>query len=332
MNIAILGAGTWGIALGRMLSLTNNQVRVWSFSKQEAEQLDSTRTQKNLPGMIIPKEISFSTSFEDTLKDSELILFAVPSSAIRSTAESIKHLYKDQIIVCVSKGIEEKSSMILTDVIKDALDRPYLDSKLVALSGPTHAEEVAKDMPTSIVSACTDIKTAKIVQKVFSSPFMRVYTNTDIRGVEICGAVKNIIALASGISAGLGYGDNAKAAIITRGIAEIKRLGLALNCSENTFNGLAGIGDLIVTATSMHSRNYRCGLLIGQGYSVEEAKEKIGMVVESLNSLKAIYDLAKDYDVEMPIVNAIYSVIYEGYDLKEAVNSLFNRRLKSEIE
>ena len=252
---------------------------------------------------------------------------------MRSTvALAASYVSEDQIIVDVAKGIEPDTLFTLTEVIYDELNKhkDLKDLRIVALSGPTHAEEVTLDLPTTIVSASKDLEAAGIVQNVFSNNSMRVYTNTDIKGVEICGALKNIIALASGISTGLGYGDNAKAALITRGMAEIKRLGLAMGCEETTFSGLAGVGDLIVTATSMHSRNNRCGLLIGQGHEPKEAIKEVGMVVEGINAIPAAMELMDKYEVEMPIVSAVNDIINNGADPLNTVNRLMGREKKME--
>ena len=257
-------------------------------------------------------------------------MFAVPSPFVRTTARKAAPYIEDgQIIVDVAKGIEEDTLYTMTEIIADELKNPTV--KLVALSGPTHAEEVIKDLPTTIVSASSDAETAETIQKVFTTGCMRVYTNDDVRGVELCGALKNVIALASGVATGLGCGDNAKAALITRGIAEISRLGTAMGCREQTFGGLAGIGDLIVTATSMHSRNNRCGMLIGQGVPVEEAIKQVGMVVEGINALPAAISLAKKYDVEMPIVETVDAVVNGKVDVSMAIHTLMSRELKSEL-
>ncbi|MBR0137113.1 MAG: NAD(P)-dependent glycerol-3-phosphate dehydrogenase, partial [Erysipelotrichaceae bacterium] len=237
-----------------------------------------------------------------------------------------------QIVVDVAKGIEAETLFTMSQVIADELnDGKHRNVKIVALSGPTHAEEVALDLPTTIVSACSDLNAAKTVQDVFMNTCMRVYTNDDVLGIELCGALKNIMALASGISAGLGYGDNAKAAIITRGLAEMTRLGKKMGAKQETFAGLAGVGDLIVTATSLHSRNNRCGMLIGQGRKPEDAVKEVGMVVEGINALPAAMKLMKVYDVEMPITVTVNAVINEGADPKEAVAELMNRDKKNEI-
>ena len=261
-KIGILGAGTWGMALARMLCVSGNDVLVWSAIEKEIDALSSTRVHPNLPGMKIPEELRFTKSVEEVCRDKDILLFAVPSVFVRSTAAKARpYVAEGQIIVDVAKGIEPDTLYTMTEVLADELGREGGPKKvhLVALSGPTHAEEVAIDLPTTIVSASPDVAAAQFVQEVFSNSVMRVYTNEDIKGVELSGAMKNVIALGVGISTGLGYGDNARAALITRGIAEIARLGVAMGCNVHTFAGLAGIGDLIVTATSMHSRNNRAG-------------------------------------------------------------------------
>jgi len=328
-KIGVLGAGTWGMALARMLCVNGDDVTVWSALEDEVKDYSETRRHKNLPKMIIPDELKFTADIEEVCKDKDLLVFAVPSVFVRQTARQANpYIHDGQLIVDVAKGIEPKTYKTMTEVIADELTS---DVSLVALSGPTHAEEVSIDLPTTIVAACEDIKMAEKVQDIFMNPVMRVYTNTDVKGVEICAALKNIIALASGISAGLGYGDNAKAAIITRGLAEMRRLGAKLGCLDDTFSGLAGMGDLIVTATSVHSRNNRCGYLIGQGYSPEEAVKQVGMVVEGINAIPAAMSMAKEYGVEMPIVTAVDAVINHGADPAETVAKLMGRKKKSEL-
>lgn len=330
-SIAILGAGTWGIALAKMLKNTGKQVTVWSALPNEIEELKKTNIHPKLPNVKLPLGIYYTADLEDALNDKDIIMFAVPSVFVRDTAKKCKNYIKDnQIIVDVAKGIESDTLMTLTQVINDEIKNDTV--KYAALSGPTHAEEVSLDMPTTIVSACSDIEVAKLVQDFFSSSFMRVYTNTDIKGIEICGALKNIIALATGISRGLGYGDNATAALITRGLAELSRLGKAVGCSPYTFSGLTGMGDLIVTCTSLHSRNNNAGFLIGQGLSVNEAVKKVGMVVEGINALPAAVKLAKKYGVDMPIIFAVNEVVNGNESPQNAVNSLLNRELKAEVE
>lgn len=330
MRIGVLGAGTWGVALARMLSVAGHEVMIWSALEQEIDQLSATHTHPNLPGMVIPEAISYTKSIETICQEKDILLFAVPSPFVRATArKAAPYVASGQIIVDVAKGIEADTLMTMTQIIGDELKNPTV--KLVALSGPTHAEEVAKDMPTTIVSACEDAAAAELVQTVFTTGCMRVYTNDDVHGVELCGALKNVIALASGIATGLGCGDNARAALITRGIAEISRLGAAMGCREQTFGGLAGIGDLIVTATSMHSRNNRCGMLLGQGLSREEATAKVGMVVEGLNALPAAMRLAQQHGVEMPIVETVDAVVSGRLPADKAVHYLMTRGQKSEL-
>ena len=329
-KIGVLGAGTWGMALARMLCISGNEVTVWSALHQEIDEFSTTRRHRNLPGMEIPEELLFTKEIEEVCRDKEILLFAVPSPFVRATAGKAAPYIKDgQIIVDVAKGIEADTLLTMTGIIADELKNPTV--KLVALSGPTHAEEVAKDLPTTIVSACEDMETAKFVQEVFGNTCMRVYTNDDVLGVELCGAMKNIMALASGVALGLGYGDNTKAALITRGMAEITRLGTAMGCKSQTFYGLAGIGDLIVTATSVHSRNNRCGLLMGQGVAPREAIRQVGMVVEGVNALPAAMKLAKKYQVEMPLAAAVNAVVNEGADPKETVAKLMARDQTTEV-
>lgn len=332
MKVGILGAGTFGIALGRMLANNNHDVYIWSYNQETIDQLLVNRTCKNLGDVKIPNSIRFSIDLKDVCEHGDLILVAVPSFAVRQTLTNAKNYIEDgKIIVNVAKGFEKETLYTMSQVIEDSLnDNNHNNCKVVVLSGPTHAEEVARDLPTTIVSASKDENAYKLVQDVFMNTCMRVYTNNDIEGVEICGALKNIIALSAGISAGLGFGDNTKAAIITRGMAEIKRLGLAMGCDKETFNGLAGIGDLIVTATSNHSRNNRCGMLIGQGIKVDDAINQIGMVVEGLNALPAAISLMNKYNVEMPITKMVDDVVNDRISPRDAVIALMSRDKKYE--
>lgn len=330
INIGVLGAGTWGIALSRMLCNAGHGVTVWSALEEEIDSLSSTGKHPNLPETELPAKIKYTKDIKTACENKSLILFAVPSPFVRATAKkAAPYINSEQIIVDVAKGIEEDTLYTMTEIIAEELKNPNI--KIVALSGPTHAEEVVKDLPTTIVSASRDIKSAEYVQSVFNTTCMRVYTNDDILGVELCGATKNIIALACGVAMGLGCGDNAKAALITRGIAEISRLGAAMGCREQTFGGLAGIGDLIVTATSMHSRNFRCGILLGKGVPVKEATQQVGMVVEGLNALPAAIKLAKKHNVQMPIIEAVNAIVSGGVDVSKVINLLMSRDLKSEI-
>ncbi len=333
MKIGVLGAGTWGIALGRMLARNGHDTVVWTKFPAEAEALRATRRHPNLPGVEIPQEVRFTTELAEACGGKDILLFAVPSVHVRETAELARpHVQRDALIVDAAKGIESGTLLTMTQVIRQVMtaDGQHDGVRLVALSGPTHAEEVALDMPSLIVSASEDTAAAETVQDALMNTCLRAYTNTDVLGVEICGALKNIVALAAGMSAGLGYGDNARAALITRGMAEITRLGLAMGCQEQTFSGLAGVGDLIVTATSQHSRNNRAGMLIGQGKSPEEALREVGMVVEGVNALPAAIGLEQAYGVEMPIVEAVNAVVRGGRSPAEIGLALMTRARKPE--
>ncbi len=328
-SIGVLGAGTWGIALARLLANKGYDVTVWSHNENAVLNLNKTHIHPNFKDIVLPDSLRFTFEIKDACLNKDMVVFAVPSVCIRETARKAKDYISDnQLIVDVSKGIEKETLMTLSEVIFDEVKKPNI--KLVCLSGPTHAEEVIKDMPTAIVSASKDEESAKLVQEIFSNSFFRVYTNSDIRGTEICGALKNIIALAAGMSDGLGFGDNAKAALITRGLQEIKRLGFKLGCTNETFSGLAGVGDLIVTCTSKHSRNNKCGYLIGSGVNPNDAVKEIGMVVEGINALPAALELSKENNVEMPIAYTVNEIIYNGLSPREAVSRLFARELKNE--
>ena len=333
-NIGILGAGTWGVALAKQLCDCGHHVTVWSALEKEIDNLNETRIQPNLPQLRLPEEMVFTKELSEVCGGKDILLFAVPSVFVRSTAAKARPYIPDgQIIVDVAKGIEPDTLYTMTQVIRSELckDGSHENVKLVALSGPTHAEEVAVGLPTTIVSACDDLEVAELVQDAFMNTCMRVYTHVDVLGIELCGALKNVIALSSGISTGLGYGDNAKAALITRGMAEISRLGKAMGCMEQTFSGLAGIGDLIVTATSIHSRNNRAGMLMGQGVAPQEAIRQVGMVVEGVNALPAVMKLARKYQVEMPICEAVNAIVNGGADPRKITNSLMERKRKTEL-
>lgn len=330
MRIGILGSGTWGTALARLLYKNGNQVTVWSPIPDEISLLSSQHIHKNLSGIDIPKGIKFTLNLKDCCIDKDVIFFAVPSVFIRETASKIRDfIHEDQIIVNVSKGIEDDTLLTLSKVISDELKNTR-NLKIVALSGPTHAEEVACELPSVIVAASESLETAQLIQKLVSNDYMRVYTNVDIEGVELCGALKNVVALAVGISDGIGFGDNAKAAIITRGITEVARLGIAMNCNETTFYGLTGIGDLIVTATSKHSRNNKAGRLIGKGLTLDEAKKEVGMVIEGINTLPAAVKLAKKYNIDMPIIFMVNDIIFHGFSPRDASKQLITREMKNE--
>lgn len=332
-KIGVLGAGTWGMALARMLCNMGHGVQVWSALPQEIDQLSTTGVHPKLKNMVIPKEMKYTKEIQEVCTDKDILLFAVPSVFVRSTAKEAAEYMKDgQVIVDVAKGIEAGTLFTMTEVIRDELDKKggLENVKLVALSGPTHAEEVAIDLPTTIVSACQDLEVAQYVQKIFMNPKFRVYTNTDIHGVEICGAFKNIIALGTGIARGLGYGDNTAAALITRGVKEMSALGELMGCKPETFNGLAGIGDLIVTCTSLHSRNLTAGMLLGKGKSRDEAVKEVGMVVEGIYALDAAMQLKKKYDVELPICEMVNGIVNEGLPAETGEMMLMTRMGKQE--
>lgn len=321
-KITVLGAGTWGLALASLLNDNGHKVTVWSALSDEIDTLKKEYKHKNLPELVISKNIDFTKNLESALKNSKIIVFAVPSIYIRKTAKEVKHFYKpEQIIVNVAKGIEEKTNMTLVEQIEEEIP----NSTVTVLSGPSHAEEVAKRLPTTCVIGAKSYEIAKFIQSTFMNSVFRVYTSPDIIGIELGGALKNVIALAAGIADGLGYGDNTKAALITRGMAEISRLGIKMGGKSQSFYGLSGIGDLIVTCASMHSRNRKAGFLIGQGYSMQEAIDEVKMVVEGIYSAKAGKELAEKYKVEMPIINEICAVLFEDKNPKLAVDSLMLR-------
>lgn len=331
--IGVLGAGTWGMALARMLCNMGHGVQVWSALPEEIDVLTATGRHPKLPNMEIPGALTYTKSIQEACADKDILLFAVPSVFVRSTARAAcPYMASGQMIVDVAKGIESGSLFTLTQVIRDELSRrqELSDVRLVALSGPTHAEEVAVDLPTTIVAACEDMEAARRVQDIFMNPRFRVYTNDDIHGVEICGAFKNIIALGTGIARGLGYGDNTSAALITRGVREVSRLGELMGCKPDTFNGLAGIGDLIVTCTSRHSRNLTCGMLLGQGKGREEAVREVGMVVEGIYALDAAMELKKKYQAELPICEAVDAVVNRGASALEVSEALMGRMGRKE--
>lgn len=328
-NITILGSGTWGTALANLLAAKGKKVILYTRFKEEAEYFSKFRIHRNLPNAKINEAIVYSYNMEEALKDAEAVVFASPSPYVRSTAENVKPFFRKEVIyITVAKGIEKGSHLTMSEILKEVLGK---DAKVACLSGPTHAEEVSLLLPTAIISSSEDKEVALKVQELFATSFMRVYLNPDIKGVELSGALKNIIALSGGISDGLGYGDNAKAALITRGLAEITRLGVKMGCRKETFFGLSGIGDIVVTATSTHSRNHNAGKLLGQGKKLKEVLDEIGMVVEGINALDAAKELSIEYGVEMPIVDAVYDIVKNGKPPVEAVGELFSRQFKSEI-
>lgn len=329
-NVAIMGAGSWGTALAILLHNAGHNVTLWTRSREDADTINMERENKKyLPGATIPDGLECFTDQEKTLHNKELVVLAIPSQYIRENIKKISNLLTSgKIIVSVSKGIEENSLARLSQVILDVIP----DAKVAALSGPSHAEEVARNIPTTVVAASEDIEVARKIQDVFMMPAFRVYTSLDLIGVEIGGALKNVIALCAGISDGLGFGDNTKAALMTRGLTEIARLGQALGAKKQTFAGLSGMGDLIVTCTSMHSRNRRAGILIGQGKKLEDALKEVKMVVEGVRTTKASFELSKKQGIEMPIVEQAYKVLFEGEDPRQAVTNLMIRDKKHEIE
>ncbi len=329
-NVAVIGAGSMGIAMAVLLSKNGNNVRVWSPMNDEINMLKANKEHlTRLPGVKIPDSVEFTTDVEIAAKNCDVVVLAVPSQTTRQNCKSLsKIISKDTIIVTCSKGIEDDTCKLLSEIMQEELP----NNNIAVLSGPSHAEEIARDIPTTVVAASEKSQVAQFLQDLFMTPNFRVYTNTDVVGVELGGALKNIIALCAGISDGLGYGDNTKAALMTRGIAEISRLGVAMGGKVDTFSGLTGVGDLIVTCTSMHSRNRRAGILIGQGKSVKEALEEVNMVVEGVATTKPAYELAKKLGVSMPITNEAYSILYEQKDPRFAVGDLMTRDKKNEMQ
>ncbi|QHI71481.1 NAD(P)H-dependent glycerol-3-phosphate dehydrogenase [Aminipila terrae] len=328
-KIAVIGAGSWGTALAITLSNKGHEVKIWDINKEHLQELKEHKENvRYLPGIKFSDKLQPADTIQAAMEDARMVLFSAPAQHFRSALDSaLPYISQDMIVVNVAKGIEQKTLKRMSEIAHDKM----ANMKYVALSGPSHAEEVGLGMPTTVVVASSDIKLAEYVQDIFMTEKFRVYTNSDVIGVELGGALKNIIALGAGISDGMGYGDNAKAAMMTRGITEIARLGVKLGADVHTFSGLTGIGDLIVTCTSMHSRNRRCGIMIGEGMNPKEATEKVGMVVEGMYTTEAAYELAKREGVEMPITEGIYGVINNKIDARDAVNQLMTRDKKSEI-
>lgn len=321
-KIGIVGSGSWGIALAVLLYNNGHQVSVWSALPEELEEMKSTHHHHTLPELILPDDMVFTEKLEEVMAEKSILVTAVPSVYVRSTAQKMKPYCREgQIVVNVAKGIEESTLKTLSEILEDEL--PTAD--VAVLSGPSHAEEVSRGLPTTCVVGAHSRKTAEYVQSVFMSEVFRVYTSPDVQGIELGGSLKNVIALAAGIADGLGYGDNTKAALITRGIAEIARLGTAMGGKFQTFCGLSGIGDLIVTCASMHSRNRRAGILIGKGYTMEEAMKEVKMVVEGVYSAKAALKLSEKYGVAMPIVEQVNAVLFDDKQASEAVKDLMLR-------
>lgn len=328
-KVTFLGGGSFGTALGILLANKGNEVNIYDRDKNVVEDININRkNDKYIKDLTIPKSVTAYNDIDKALEDANFIVLAIPSHIIRTMAKTIKDkISDDAIIISIAKGIEENTNLRLSEVIKEELP----NNKIVILSGPSHAEEVAFDIPTTVVVSSEDMEASKKVQDLFINKNFRVYTNDDLIGVEIGGAVKNIIALAAGVCDGIGYGDNTKAALMTRGMAEIVRIGMKLGGKAETFLGLTGIGDLIVTCTSLHSRNRRAGYLIGKGKSTEEALNEVGMVVEGVKACRAFYTLKEELNIEMPITDVLYKILFENKNPKEAVVDLMEREKKDEI-
>ena len=327
-DVAIIGAGSWGIALAKVLHTNGNKVTVWSIVEDEITMLKEKHEHvQKLPGVKLPEDMEFTTDLESAVSGKAYLILAVPSVFTRSTAKSMAPFVKEgQIIVCVAKGIEEETLMPLTDIVEQEIPQ----AEVAVMCGPSHAEEVSHGVPTTVVVGAKTEKTAMFVQDVFISDRFRVYTSPDMIGIELGGALKNIIALCAGICDGLGCGDNTKAALMTRGISEIARLGIAMGGRLETFAGLSGIGDLIVTCESKHSRNRKAGMLMGQGYTMDEATKEVKMVVEGIYSAKAALALGKKYNVRMPIIEEVNKVLFEDKPAKDAVLELMKREKRAE--
>lgn len=325
-NIAIIGSGSWGVALAIYLAKQGKKVKIWSFAKEEADLINNEKKCKFLPNITLPEGIECTLSYEETIKNSEIILHVTPSKFTRSIVKEYKKFVTNQPIIICSKGFEKDSLKTLDEVIEEEMP----EAKIGVLSGPSHAEEVSIGVPTVLVVASKHEDVLEMVQKDFMSKDLRIYTSKDVKGVELGGALKNIIAFCAGTAAGIGLGDNSFAALITRGLTEISRLGIALGGEKDTFYGLSGLGDLIVTCLSEHSRNRKAGKLIGQGKTLEETKKEVGMTIESIDNIEVAYELAKINNIEMPIVQMVYDVLYNKLDPKKAVEILMTRERKSE--
>ncbi|MDW0115569.1 NAD(P)H-dependent glycerol-3-phosphate dehydrogenase [Sporosarcina thermotolerans] len=332
-NVSVLGAGSWGTAIAFVLAENGHDCLLWTRRSEQANEINEMHTNSvYLPGISLPGNLKATTDLKGSIQHAEILVIAVPTKAIREISKQIDKLTDTpKLIIHVSKGIEPDTLKRISEMIEEEINPNKLRS-IVALSGPSHAEEVVLRQPTTVTAASNDQKAAEQVQDLFMNQYFRVYTNDDLIGVELGAALKNIIALAAGIIDGIGYGDNAKAALITRGLAEITRLGMKIGANPLTFSGLTGLGDLIVTCTSVHSRNWKAGSLLGQGKSIEEVVSGMGMVIEGIRTTKAAHQLSIQYDVSMPLTEALYSVLFEGVPPKEAVDQLMNRMKKQEIE
>lgn len=332
-KICVLGAGSWGTALAILLSRNGAEVYLWGRSEDGIEDIKIDRENlRFLPGAAMPASIVPTTDIEGSLKGAALVVLAVPSQAVRQVSENIKGLLEPgATLVNVAKGLEIATTMRMSQVVEDVLG-VQIRERYGVLSGPSHAEEVGRDLPTAVTVAAFNKRTAYLIQDAFMSPVFRVYTNPDVPGVELGGALKNIIALSSGMARGLGYGDNTAAALLTRGLTEIIRMGEAMGGDPRTFSGLSGIGDLVVTCGSLYSRNFRAGQLLGQGQSLEQTLQQIGMVVEGVNTTRVVYELSVQMDIDMPITAACYNILYRGKRPREEVAHLMKRNKKHEME
>ena len=326
-KISIIGSGSWGVALAIHLAKLGNQIKIWSFLEEERDLINNERKCKFLPNVTIPEGIMCTTSYKEAIEDSEMILHVTPSKFTRDTVKQYKEYVTNQPIIICSKGFEQATLETLDEVIQEEMPQ----AKIGVLSGPSHAEEVSVAIPTLLVVASKHEDVLKLVQDTFMCENMRIYTSRDVKGVELGGALKNIIAFCAGVAAGLGLGDNTFAALITRGLAELSRLGVALGGEKDTLYGVSGLGDLIVTCLSEHSRNRKAGKLIGQGKTLEETKKEVGMTIESIDNILVAHELGKIHSIEMPIVEAVYGILYENIKPEEAVSMLMNRAKKSEI-
>lgn len=325
-TIAVIGSGSWGVALSVHLARIGHKVKIWSFAQEEADLINNERKCKFLPEITLPENISCHTSYEEALKDTDFILHVTPSKFVRNIVKGYKEYIKDQPVIMCAKGFEKETLYTLDQILEEELK----GKRYAVLSGPSHAEEVSREIPTAMVVASENEKLQEEIRSLFMNEKMRIYTSFDIKGVELGGALKNIIAFCAGIAAELGLGDNSFAALITRGLTEISRLGVKLGGNQETFYGLTGLGDLIVTCLSEHSRNRRAGKLIGSGKTIEETRQIVGMTIESIDNIEVAYKLSKIHDIDMPIVNAVYDVLYNGLDPKKAVTILMTRDKKSE--
>ncbi|ETT81158.1 NAD(P)H-dependent glycerol-3-phosphate dehydrogenase [Viridibacillus sp. FSL R5-0477] len=331
-KVTVLGAGSWGTSLAIVLAENGHDCLLWSHREDQAKEINEQHTNaKYLPSVQLPTTLRATHILDDAVAHADVIVMAVPTKGIRETCQKMmKTLDRKILFVHVSKGIEPDSLLRISEIMREEIDEAFIED-IVVLSGPSHAEEVVLHHPTTVAAACENLASAERVQDLFMNQYFRIYTNTDVIGVEMGGALKNVIALAAGVTDGLGYGDNAKAALITRGLAEISRLGVKMGAEPLTFSGLAGMGDLIVTCTSVHSRNWRAGNMLGKGMTLQEVLDQMGMVVEGVRTTKGAHQLAEKYDVIMPITSALYEVLFEEQNATEGVEKLMQRMKTHEM-